>query len=718
MGNARKIVLSPSRDIPFDRLVLSQSNVRTTKCGVSIDALADDIARRTLLQSLNVRPMRDEAGAETGLFEVPAGGRRYRALERLVAQKRLAKDAPIPCVVRTVSGDNDPSAAEDSLAENVFREALHPLDQFRAMQVLTEEGAPIEDIAARFMTTPAVVRQRLKLAAVSPVLCQLYAEDGMTLDQLMAFSVCDDHQRQEQLWDSFPKFADCSAATIRRRLTEASICASDRRVVYVGIDAYVAAGGTMMRDLFEEDRGGWLQDVGLLEQLVMEKLGADGEKIGTEGWKWVSAAIDHDYGHQHGMRAITGFDVPIDSDEQARIEALKAELEAIEAEYGQSSDVPVDVNDRYDTIQHEVQTICMRPVTYDPDEMARAGAFVSLDRAGSLSVERGFVRPQDEPVVERDAPGEGGDSSVEQVSDAADRGPAIITVGDDADGNARDDDDEGMLKPLPEKLVTELTVHRTLALSNALAASPSVAFHTVLHAMVLSVFYYASRESCVAVSLTRPQFLHQEPGLAETPSALAIEARYKHWKSLLPSADRDLWDALLAMSAEDQGALFAHCASYAVNAVSESVGRYDNGRISSHLVERRIAHSHVLARAVGLDMVAAGWTPTVDRYLGRVTKPHIIEAVGEALGADKAGLIDHLKKGDMASQAERLLEGSGWLPEPLRTPPLDDAVTAPHGAGPDAENLVTLPAFLEGTGGEAPGDGSDPDSAEYAIAAE
>lgn len=184
---APKITLSPSRDIPFDRLFLSQSNVRRIKAGVSVDALADDIARRTLLQSLNVRPERDASGQETGRYEVPAGGRRYRALELLVKRGRLAKDAPIPCVVR--AADNDILAEDDSYAENAMREQLHPLDQFRAMQAMVEKGDEVEAIAAHHFTTPAVVRQRLKLASVSPALHDIYAEDGMTLDQLMAFTV-------------------------------------------------------------------------------------------------------------------------------------------------------------------------------------------------------------------------------------------------------------------------------------------------------------------------------------------------------------------------------------------------------------------------------------------------------------------------------------------------------------------------------------------------
>lgn len=87
----QKITLSPSRDIPFNKLVLSQSNVRRVKAGVSIEQLAESIAQRTLLQSLSVRAVVDTDGNETGMFEVPAGGRRYRALELLVKQKRMSK---------------------------------------------------------------------------------------------------------------------------------------------------------------------------------------------------------------------------------------------------------------------------------------------------------------------------------------------------------------------------------------------------------------------------------------------------------------------------------------------------------------------------------------------------------------------------------------------------------------------------------------------------
>ena len=198
--------------------MLSQSNVRRVKAGVSIEQLAESIAHRTLLQSLSVRAVVDTDGNETGMFEVPAGGRRYRALELLVKQKRMSKTQAVPCVVREGG-----IAADDSVAENDERVGLHPLDQFRAFQTLRDLGMTEEDIAARHFVNPAIVKQRLRLASVSPKLHEVYAEDGMTLEQLMGFSVTADHARQEQVWENVsrsgydepyhPPSAGCSRRT-------------------------------------------------------------------------------------------------------------------------------------------------------------------------------------------------------------------------------------------------------------------------------------------------------------------------------------------------------------------------------------------------------------------------------------------------------------------------------------------------------------------------
>jgi ParB family chromosome partitioning protein len=156
----------------------------------------------------------------------------------------------------------------------------------------------------------------------------------------------------------------------------------------------------------------------------------------------------------------------------------------------------------------------------------------------------------------------------------------------------------------------------------------------------------------------------------------------------LPKDEKDLWDALTALDGTAQASLFAHCASFAVNAVYEPANRYNEAPVSAHGVRSRLDQADVLARAVGLNMIQAGWKPTVDNYLGRVTKPRILAAVREAKGEPSAQLIDHLKKGDMAKEAERLLDGSGWLPEPLR---LVDVASVP--AHQDGE-ARSLPEFL------------------------
>ncbi len=385
----QKITLSPSRDIPFNKLVLSQSNVRRMKGGVSIEQLAESIAERTLLQSLNVRAVLDGEGRETGMFEVPAGGRRYRALALLVKQKRMAKTQAVPCVVR-----DQGSALDDSLAENDQRVGLHPLDQFRAFQALRESRMTEEEIAARHFVTVAVVKQRLRLAAVSPALLDVYAADGMTLEQLMAFTVTADHARQQEVWDKVSRSGCDAPYQIRRLLTEQTVRASDRRAQFVGLAAYEAAGGVVLRDLFEADDGGWLQDVALLDRLVAEKLQTEAERIGAEGWKWIAAAVDFPFGHTHGLRELHGEPAELTADEQAAIETLRTEQAKLEADYGQADELPEDVDRRLGEIEAALQSFDERPMIYDAAEMARAGAFVSIDSEGGLRVARGFVRPE------------------------------------------------------------------------------------------------------------------------------------------------------------------------------------------------------------------------------------------------------------------------------------------------------------------------------------
>ena len=678
----QKIKLSPSRDIPFNKLVLSQSNVRRVKAGISIEQLAESIAQRTLLQSLSVRAVVDADGTETGMFEVPAGGRRYRALELLVKQKRMAKTQPVPCVVR------DGGIAEDnSLAENDERVGLHPLDQFRAFQILRDGGMSEEDIAARHFVTPAIVKQRLRLASVSPKLHDVYAEDGMTLEQLMAFTVTGDQARQEQVWDNVSRSQNDEPYQIRRMLTEHTVRASDRRAQFVGLDAYEQAGGVVLRDLFQHDDGGWLQDVPLLDRMVTEKLRIEAEAIASEGWKWITVAVDFPYGQSNGLRQLDGQLAELTEEERATLDALNAEYARIETDYQDADELPEEIDQRLGEIEAARSAFEARSLIYDPADIARAGGFVSIDAEGLLAIDRGYVRPEDEvPDVPDSDADEGGETVDNREPGTIKR--AVITVGG-ASTEPVDEDDDDAVKPLPDRLVTELTAHRTLALRDALANNPAVAFQAVLHNFVLATFYrFASSSGCLEISIRTPTFPAQAAGLKESASAVAIDARHDGWKARLPKEEGGLWDALAALDGTAQAALFAHCASSAVNALHEPANRYNEGRVSAHGVRRRLDQADALARAVGLDMVTAGWKPTADNYLGRVTKPRILQAVREAKGEPSVQLIDHLKKGDMAREAERLLDGTGWLPEPLRLPDIDDAQQGP------AADVEALPEFL------------------------
>ena len=87
------------------------------------------------------------------------------------------------------------------------------------------------------------------------------------------------------------------------------------------------------------------------------------------------------------------------------------------------------------------------------------------------------------------------------------------------------------------------------------------------------------------------------------------------WSEQLPREPGDLWDALVAFDADSRDALFAHCVAMSVNAVHEPWNRRP----------RALAHADRIAEAISLDVAAAGWSPTVENYLGRVTKARILQ---------------------------------------------------------------------------------------------
>ncbi|MCZ8272657.1 MAG: ParB/RepB/Spo0J family partition protein [Microcystis sp. LE19-4.1E] len=660
--------LATPREISLSQLVASAANVRKVRASVSIDDLAEDIARRGLLQSLSVRPLKDEAGKETNQFAVQAGGRRLAALQKLQAEGRISPDHLIPCLVKSTGIE-----VEDSLAENVMRAGLHPLDQFRAFKALADdEGLSVDEIAARFFVSPQIVRQRLKLASASLTLLAAYAEDEMTLDQLMAFCVTSDHARQEAIWEQIRHGYNKEPYLIRRLLTEGAVKGNDRRVLFVGATTYEAAGGVILRDLFSEDGGGWFQDVALLDRLAAEKLAEEAKAIAEEGWKWVETALSFPYGHLNGLTRLSSTPAPVSADEHARYDAALAE---------------------YNALSEEFEGVEELPEIFNPEEIANAGVFVSIEHDGRLRVEAGYVCPEDRvaiaPRQSSSSPTTGDDSALSCQTGG---------VGPNTSEDADDVETETTAR-LSDRLVAELTAYRTLALREAMADDPDTALLTLTHALVLKSFYrFAGSETCLELDIRSSSLDAHAAELGESDVANRMSASQARWAGMLPKNPADLWDALVAFDADSLAALFAWCVSTGVNAL----------QLPHIRRTRELAHADRLADHVDLDM-RRHWSATSKSFFGKVTKSQILATVREVKGEAAAQMIDHLKKSDMATEAERLVAGANWLPAPLRSThemgshalvaPSATTVEAPtQPASEESEDAdseaVTLPAFL------------------------
>jgi len=605
--------------VPLDRLKKSPRNARRTPhANADVEALAASIAAKGVLQPPVVEAERNGDGEETGRYLVSIGEGRRLALRLLAKRKRLARTEPIRCLL---DADND--AFEISLDENVTRFAMHPADQFEAFRDLAKtKGWSAEEIGARFGVSPTLVRRRLRLGAVSPALMAAYRADDLTLDQLMAFAVSEDHARQEQVWRDLAY--NRSPHFIRRMMTEHEVAASDRRGRFVGAEAYQAAGGRIRGDLFSEDGDGWFEDAALLESLALENLTAEPEPVRiAEGWLWAEAHVD--FPHDHGCRRVYPRPVDPDPETKARLDTLAEEYDAIVAACG---DEPLseEQDARLEAIDAELSAAC--PERYNPDAVARGGLFAVLAQDG-VRIERGFIRVEDEaPPTEPEAEPVG--------SEETPGGPDVTTS-----------------KPLSERLVADLTAHRTAALRDALAQQPRLAFLAALQAVTLQTFY-RDGETCLDLAVTSQSLDTCAEGLADSVAGKAIEARHAAWASRLPETFEALLETLQALDEADQLSLFAHCVARGINAV-QKVGTS----------RRVLAHADALADLVGLDM-GFYWTATVGNYFGRVTKAKIAEAVVEGVSPEAAARLDDLRKDDMAQAAETLLDASGWLPPLLR----------------------------------------------------
>ncbi|HBN9808239.1 TPA: ParB/RepB/Spo0J family partition protein [Pseudomonas aeruginosa] len=657
--------------VPLSRLVSRPKgrNVRKTP-RMSIPELAASIQRVGLLQNLIVT-----ATADGEHYEVVAGGRRLAALKLLAKKRRISKEWEVPCL-RVA----DATARTASLTENVQREAMHPADQFEAFAALVMEGRSIEDIAADFSVTPLVVQRRLKLANVSPRLLADYRAEAVSLDQLMALAITDDHAAQEAAFYDAPTWQR-HPSYLRERLTEREIDAYRHPLVrFVGLDAYEAAGGGIRRDLFaDDDAGVYLTDAALLERLAQDKLAGIAAEVKAEGWAWVDATPSVTHADLHAFQRAPKERREPNKREAARIETLQAKLHAL----AEAVDAALDAEDedRADALQEEgeclgeqLQALEDGLQDYSPNAKAAAGAIVTIDRNGAAVVHRGLMREAEAKALR----------TLERLRQG-------FGAEDAANEDEGEDDAQPKTAAMSDRLAQRLSAHRTAALQIEVARHPHIALAAVVHDMVQTVLqeshYGLNRDGLpLGVRLTVQDRLEgMAPDWPESPAAVALRELQQVAGDVLPQDSAELFAALLAKPQDELVRLLAVCVASTVDAVTPRATAQQPGA--------------ELAQAVGLDM-AAWWQPTAEGYFKHVSKAAILDAVGE-FAPEHVTRLAKLKKADIAGEAERLADGTGWMPAIFRNEgPQQDAQTVAtdeNAEAPEAaamENEPTQPEQL------------------------
>ncbi len=605
--------------VELARLARSPLNVRKT-ASTKIDELAAQIKAQGLMYPLYVVPT--EADAET--FEVIEGDRRLQALQLLARDGDLPEYFPVECVLV-----DRRRALEVSIAGN-SHEPMHPADQFEAFKALIDSGKGIEEVAATFGVTTLTVRRRLKLAAASPRLLALYRNGKMSLDQLMALSITDDHATQEAAWDNTPEVYR-NPERLRDLVTEQHIdAATDPVARFVGVKAYERAGGAVLRDLFQQGEGGFLTDLGLLERLAQEKLEREAQAVQTEGWAWVEVRSRITYAElaEYGRARTTTR--ALSAEEQTRLDELSAKHAALAEQFEavQDDDDEGETAHRLDEELAQLETTLQNfeesLLSCHPDDQAVAGVLVTTDATGQLALHRGLVKPQDRARIAREAK------------------CSALASGDGA---------RTRVPGHSERLQRSLTTHYSAALGATLAQRPEVALVAVVHCLVSTVFDLREA-SVVRLTMTLPTWEGAAPQIEESRAGEVLGEGRAAWQARLDArGGHSLFDWLLQWTQTDLLALLAYCTACSVDTIQSR--------------EPITPAAINLARAVQLDM-ADWWTPTTTSYLAAVPKARVLGAVTEACGEIEAAPLAKFKKDALIAAAEKKLQAKRWLPELLR----------------------------------------------------
>ncbi|WP_438392085.1 ParB/RepB/Spo0J family partition protein [Caballeronia sp. DA-9] len=686
----------PVEHVPYSRLRLSPLNVRTKPLS-GISGLADNIAAKGLLQNLVVHFIKGSRSKQPKLG-VCAGQRRLAALDLLYKDGRIPADYPVP--VRIVS-EGDAFAA--SLIENSQRENLDVFDTVFAFKRLADEGRSIGYIATLFDVSPLTVKRRLKLAHVSPKLLALLREDAISIDQLAALALVDDHDTQERVWFDAPNDYQRAAHYLRQAITRAEIDASRSRLVkFVGLDAYEAAGGYVRRDLFsDEQNAGYVADADLLQRLVAEKLEAAAEAVRAEGFGWVETRIERDHSEMNSFGRLQPIQRPYTEDEQRELDALKAQHDEIVAKFDaleegdeNAYEEAENLEAAMDAIERAIGTFAQRAQVWgDAAHVAQAGAFVTVGPNGELMIDRGLVKLEDLALLEGDG--------------AVVTGVASTDMTGSSTGNSKAAPKE---RPVHSAaLCQRLTAHRTAAVQAELTKRPSVALAVLLHRLVPVAFAERYRSGWDASYLelnatsSHDKLLKAADDMPASVAWTAIDAQRQQWTATLPARRADLLPWLID---QDPGTtlldLLAFCTASLIDGIT--------GTEAPHTV-------NALTQVLELDMTRY-WTPTRASYFDHVSKARIIDVLASAISPKAAADLEKMKKGDAAAAAELRLAKVKWVPEILtsQAPPVINHYDPDDDEADDGDEGDTRNRSPEDddTGAQANGTDSEPDGSQAA----
>ena len=606
--------------IAVSKLEKSPLNARRIVVAVGMEELKASILAHGLMQNLVV------TDTGNGAFHVIAGGRRLEAIRSLQAEGKLPPDFVVACQVVT-----DEFALEMSLAENTVRLAMHPADQFDAFAELIDKGQSAADVAARFGIEESLVHKRMKLARVHPTLLQEYRDEALTLECLMAFTITDDHSQQLKVYESLQDWQKDDPGAIRDALTDKMIEASSKLARFVGLDAYVAAGGATRKDLFGDEV--YLEDPALLHRLAEEKFYGIRRELEAEGWGWIEINPERDYDAIYRCTRIRPqlIDAPpewLDLKTQ-----LDAELEGIEQALEETeSDALLDRQQELRNRLDEVEEKLAAFVGFDAEQKELAGCFVSIGQNGTPFFEKGLVKPEHRKELAR-----------------------LLN----ADGDDGQPDKPKAKHPLSESLGRDLAAYRLQVAQVELARHPMIAFDLLVFHAASDMLDRPAASDGPDVPFRRPRL--NPPGDFESTcaaEALAEIAEMLPTDWLNQATERARFEAFRTLPQAAKLDLLAYCVALTLKpklapAEGEEVTAYDtalsltDGRVSDY------------------------WRPTSGNFLSRINRNLLLaigrEVLGEAWSQSrakdkKASLVDQLhrafadpdKYGRTDEQIERL----------------------------------------------------------------